>query len=60
MTNEKKSEISEASSAASEQLIEALKAGKSEALTRYLEVMGRFRTYSFHNVLLIASQRLVT
>jgi hypothetical protein len=60
MTTENKSAITEAIAKASEQLIEALKQGKSEALTQYLEVMARFRSYSFHNVLLIATQRLVT
>src|ERR1700692_2928658 len=60
MTTEKKSSITEAVAKASEQLIEALKQGKSEALTQYLEVMARFRSYSFQNVLLIATQRLVT
>jgi hypothetical protein len=34
-----------------------LEAGKSEALTNYLAVVGRFRRYSWNNVLLIASQR---
>jgi hypothetical protein len=57
MTTENKSAITEAIAKASEQLIEALKQGKSEALTQYLEVMARFRSYSFHNVLLIATQR---
>jgi antirestriction protein ArdC len=36
-----------------EQLAEALNAGQSEALTRYLAGMARFRSYSFLNVLLI-------
>lgn len=57
MTTEKKSGITEAISKASEQLIEALKQGKSDALIQYLEVMAHFRSYSFHNVLLIATQR---
>ena len=35
------------------QLMEALDSGASEALTRYLGAMARFRTYSFLNVLLI-------
>lgn len=34
-----------------------LQAGKSEGLTRYLEVAGRFHDYSFRNQLLIAMQR---
>jgi len=38
-------------------LIEQLEAGKSEALTAYLNAMARFRNYSFGNVLLIARQK---
>lgn len=41
-------------------LIEQLEAGKSEALTAYLNAMARFRNYSFGNVLLIARRRAVT
>ena len=37
-------------------LCEALEAGKSEDLVRYLEVMSHFPRYSFRNVLLILSQ----
>ncbi len=36
-----------------EQLVEALNAGHSEALTRYLGAIAKFRLYSFLNVLLI-------
>ena len=57
MTTEKKSDITEAITKASEHLIEALKQGKSDALIQYLKVMAHFRSYSFHNVLLIATQR---
>jgi antirestriction protein ArdC len=39
-----------------EQLVEALNAGHSETLTRYLKAMAKFRTYSFLNVLLILKQ----
>jgi antirestriction protein ArdC len=39
-----------------EQLIEAMKAGKSEALTNYLAAMAKFHRYSFQNILLIARQ----
>jgi antirestriction protein ArdC len=39
-----------------EQLVEALNAGHSEALTRYLSAMAKFRTYSLCNVLLIVKQ----
>jgi N-terminal domain of anti-restriction factor ArdC len=38
-------------------LIEQLEAGKSEALTAYLDAMVHFRNYSFGNVLLIARQK---
>lgn len=39
------------------QLASELESGKSEALTNYLAVAGRFRRYSWNNVLLIAAQR---
>ena len=39
------------------QLAEALKQGKSEALTRYLAMLAKFHNYSFGNVMLIACQR---
>jgi antirestriction protein ArdC len=39
-----------------EQLVEALKAGKSEALTSYLAAVAKFHRYSFQNILLIARQ----
>jgi hypothetical protein len=39
-----------------EQLIEALNAGKSEALTNYLAAVARFHAYSFQNILMIARQ----
>ncbi|MDR3754788.1 MAG: ArdC family protein [Terracidiphilus sp.] len=38
-------------------LIEQLEAGRSEALTAYLDAMVHFRNYSFGNVLLIARQK---
>jgi antirestriction protein ArdC len=38
-------------------LIEQLEAGHSDALTAYLNAMGRFHNYSFGNVLEIARQR---
>ena len=40
-----------------EQLSQALEAGQSERLKEYLAVMARFRKYSWHNVMLIASQK---
>jgi hypothetical protein len=45
--------IKKVTNQAIEQLVEALNAGHSEALTRYLGAIARFRTYSFLNVLLI-------
>ena len=39
-----------------EQLVEALNAGHSEALTRYLSAIAKFRAYSLCNVLLILKQ----
>ncbi len=39
-----------------EQLIEALKVGKSEAFTSYLAAVAKFHRYSFQNILLIARQ----
>ncbi len=38
-------------------LIEQLEAGRSDALTAYLDAMSRFHRYSFGNVLEIARQR---
>ena len=40
-----------------EALIDQLNAGKSEALTAYLNAMGRFHNYSFGNILEIARQK---
>jgi antirestriction protein ArdC len=40
-----------------QQLADALTRGKSEALTQYLAMLGRFHRYSFGNVLLILSQK---
>jgi antirestriction protein ArdC len=37
-------------------LVASLEAGHSEVLTQYLGAMGRFHTYSFGNVMLIARQ----
>lgn len=49
----KSENIKEVTNQAIGQLVEALKAGHSEALQRYLRAAARFRTYSFLNVLLI-------
>ena len=38
-------------------LVEALESGQSEVLTQYLSAMGRFHTYSFGNIMLIARQK---
>ncbi len=40
-----------------EQLSQALAAGRSEELTRYLSVLAKFHKYSFGNVMLILSQK---
>jgi len=53
----KSEQIKEITEKATEQLVAALKAGRSEALTGYLRAIGRFHRYSLHNVLLIASQK---
>src|SRR5882724_7475241 len=49
--------IKEITDRATGQLVAALNAGHSEALTGYLKAIGRFHRYSLHNVLLIASQK---
>ncbi|MGB2667418.1 MAG: ArdC-like ssDNA-binding domain-containing protein [Candidatus Acidiferrum sp.] len=48
--------IKKVTNQAIEQLVEALNAGHSEALTRYLGAMAKFRAYSLLNVLLILKQ----
>ena len=53
----KSEQIKEITDRATEQLVAALNAGHSEALTGYLKAIGRFHRYSLHNVLLIASQK---
>src|ERR1700756_5216263 len=53
----KSEQIKEITDRAAEQLVAALNAGRSEALTQYLRAIGRFHRYSLHNVLLIASQK---
>jgi len=50
----KSEQINQITSKAIEELIAALNAGHSEALTNYLAAMGRFHRYSFFNVMLIA------
>jgi antirestriction protein ArdC len=53
----KSEQIKEITDRATEQLVAALNAGHSEALTGYLKAIGRFHRYSLHNVMLIASQK---
>jgi antirestriction protein ArdC len=48
--------IKKVTNQAIEQLIQDLNEGHSEALTRYLGAMAKFRAYSFLNVLLILKQ----
>jgi hypothetical protein len=56
----KRQTAKEAIAANIQALIEQLKAGRSDALTAYLDAMSRFHRYSFGNVLAIARQRAVT
>jgi antirestriction protein ArdC len=53
----KSEQIKEITDRATERLVAALNAGRSEALTGYLKAIGRFHRYSLHNVMLIASQK---
>ena len=53
----KSEQIREMTDKATAELVAALSAGRSEALTAYLRAIGRFHRYSLHNVLLIASQK---
>jgi antirestriction protein ArdC len=53
----KAEQIKEITEKATRQLVAALEAGQSEALTRYLKAIGRFHRYSLNNVLLIALQK---
>jgi antirestriction protein ArdC len=53
----KSEQIKEITDRATEQLIAALNAGRSEALAGYLKAIGRFHRYSLNNVLLIALQK---
>ncbi len=53
----KSEQIKEITNRATEQLVAALNAGQSQALTAYLKAIGRFHRYGLHNVLLIASQK---
>ncbi len=53
----KSEQIKEITDRATEQLVAALNEGRSEALAGYLKAIGRFHRYSWHNVMLIASQK---
>lgn len=53
----KSEQIKEMTDRATEQLVAALQAGHSQALTAYLQTIGRFHRYSLNNVLLIALQK---
>jgi len=53
----KSENIKKITTAAIEELVAALNAGRSEALSQYLAAMARFRAYSFLNVLLILRAR---
>lgn len=57
MQTEKAERIQQLTDDALRQLCEALSAGKSETLKRYLSAMAKFHRYSFGNQLLIAFQR---
>lgn len=52
----KSQQIKEITDRATEQLVAALDAGRSETLLSYLKAIGRFHRYSLHNVMLIALQ----
>lgn len=53
----KSEEIKQITNKATDQLIAALEAGRSEALTSYLAAIARFHRYSLRNVMLIAWQK---
>ena len=53
----KTEQVKEVTDKALGQLINALEQGQSATLTRYLTAMARFHRYSFHNVMLIHTQR---
>lgn len=50
-------EIAQITNRAIEQLIAALREGRSQTLAHYLATMARFHRYSLRNVMLIASQK---
>jgi len=50
-------EIKNKTKEATDYLVQSLEAGHSEVLTQYLGAMGKFHTYSFGNIMLIARQK---
>jgi antirestriction protein ArdC len=50
-------EIKNKTKEATDYLVQSLEAGHSEVLTEYLGAMGKFHTYSFGNIMLIARQK---
>ena len=50
-------QATQVASKAIEQLSQALESGQSGALKQYLEAIARFHHYSWHNVMLIATQK---
>ncbi len=50
-------DVQERATAAFEELVAALEAGKSDRLLAYLDMLGKFHRYSFGNCLLIMLQR---
>jgi antirestriction protein ArdC len=53
----KSEEIRKLTSEATDQLIAALREGRSETLTHFLAAMAQFRRYSLGNIMLIAAQK---
>ena len=53
---DKQSLVYKETESALQELEEALRAGKSQALTEYLAVLSRFHNYSMRNIMLIAMQ----
>jgi hypothetical protein len=58
--NMKSEEIRKLTTEATDQLIAALREGRSETLTHFLAAMAQFRRYSLGNIMLIADSVLGT
>ena len=56
----KREDVMQQSETALAELAELLKAGKSDKLVQYLDMLSRFHRYSFGNCMLIAWQNAVT